>query len=141
MKDNLDGLINSDVTMIASKTFDNILDTIKNSNLNFHLQLSPFSAVISLKKSPICDKSGSPLLPNSNFQEFDNKSVILRNQQLEAEVVKLENHYNSLAQQYNSACAMIKSLEEQIIENDKRAAQSVNECHVIIKELKYNISK
>ena len=71
---NSDGSINSDLNMFASKAFDDILNTIKNSNLNFHLQQSPFSAVISLKKSLICDKFGSPLLPN--YQAFDNKHPI-----------------------------------------------------------------
>ena len=36
---------------------------IKNSSLKFQLQLSPFSAYISLKKSLVKDKNGVPQLP------------------------------------------------------------------------------
>ena len=50
-------------TMAASKAFDKILDCVKSSNLNFCLQLSPFSANISLKKTLIKNKAGSYLNP------------------------------------------------------------------------------
>ena len=53
-------------TMIAEHTFDSILQQVKNSNLNFQLQLSPFSANISLKKSPIKDQAGVPI-PSQGF--------------------------------------------------------------------------
>ena len=41
-------LTDSDInpTMLASRTFDKILQGITSSNLNFQLQLSPFSAQI-----------------------------------------------------------------------------------------------
>ena len=56
---------NTDVSpaMLASRSFDNILHQIQTSNLNFYLQLSPFGAHISLKKTLIRDKSGSYLCP------------------------------------------------------------------------------
>ena len=50
-------------TMLAGKMFENILHQIQTSNLNFNLQLSPFSALISLKKTLVKDKTGTPLLP------------------------------------------------------------------------------
>ena len=53
-----------DSTMVAKRTFDDLLAQIQASNLNFHLQLSPFSASISLKKSFIKDKFGNTLLPS-----------------------------------------------------------------------------
>jgi hypothetical protein len=54
-------------TMVASQTFDSIIKQILTSNLNFQLQVSPFSANISLKKTPIKDKSGVPIcLPASH---------------------------------------------------------------------------
>ena len=49
--------------LLADQTFNNILDKIQKSNLNFQLQVSPFSAFISLKKSIVKDRSGSFLLP------------------------------------------------------------------------------
>ena len=38
-------------TMMAEETFSNIIQQVQLSNLNFQLQLSPFSAMISLKKT------------------------------------------------------------------------------------------
>ena len=55
--------IDSEVKMAASSTFDYILELIKTSNLNFWIQLSPFAATISLKKSLVKDVSGLPLMP------------------------------------------------------------------------------
>ena len=49
--------------MEASTTFENILQQIQNSHLNFKLELSPFSANISLKKSFIRNKAGIVLSP------------------------------------------------------------------------------
>ena len=53
----------SSPTMAASKVFDQILECVKSSNLNFCLQLSPFSANISLKKTLVKDKYGTYLNP------------------------------------------------------------------------------
>jgi seryl-tRNA synthetase len=47
--------------MEDSDSFENILEQVKNSNLNFKLELSPFSAVICLKKSLVKDKFGQNL--------------------------------------------------------------------------------
>ena len=52
------------LTMHATKIFNEILDKVKMSNLNFCIQMSPFSANISLKKSFIKDKSGAYILPS-----------------------------------------------------------------------------
>ena len=46
-------------TMMASNTFDRLLREIQASNLNFHLQVSPFSAHISLKKSLVRERDGT----------------------------------------------------------------------------------
>ena len=58
--------------MAASKAFNKILDCVKSSNLNFCLQLSPFSANISLKKTLVKDKAGFylTLLPATYFQNY-----------------------------------------------------------------------
>ena len=54
----------SDINMAICNTFEYLLNQIKSSNLNYHLQQSPFAAVISLKKSLIKDKNGNPLTPS-----------------------------------------------------------------------------
>ena len=55
-----DLFINSelDLKMLASHSFDKVIDFVKQSNLNFQIQLSPFSAIISLKKSYIKNING-----------------------------------------------------------------------------------
>ena len=52
-----------DATMAATLKFDAILSTVQSSNLNFQLKISPFSAVIHLKKSLIVNKLGIPQIP------------------------------------------------------------------------------
>ena len=64
--------INSDDTMAASEMFDIILSQIQRSSLNFRLQVSPYSAVISLKKSLVKDKFGTLILKSS----FKNESGV-----------------------------------------------------------------
>ena len=49
--------------MMASMKFNRILQEVQSSHLNFQLQLSPFSAVISIKKSFVKEKDGSVHLP------------------------------------------------------------------------------
>ena len=41
---------NSDLAMVSVNVFDNIIHSMKRSRLNFQLQQSPYSAIISLKK-------------------------------------------------------------------------------------------
>ena len=61
---NSDSDTKMNATMAASKAFDKIIDCVKSSNLNFCLQLSPFSATISVKKTLIKDKAGFYLSPS-----------------------------------------------------------------------------
>ena len=66
--------INSDIspTMAAVKTFYRIVQQVQTSNLNYQLHLTPFAANISLKKTPVKDRSGGPLPPPTQvFQSVD----------------------------------------------------------------------
>ena len=84
-------------TMIAEQTFDSIIQQVQNSNLNFQLQLFPFSANLSLKKSPIKDISGVPipsvgLLPGA-YSASVVAALTSRNLLLEGELRSLRNDY------------------------------------------------
>ena len=58
--------------MNAKETSDVILSRVKNFNLNFSIQESPFSVLINIRKTFIKSKNGEPLPPNSdNFIEVD----------------------------------------------------------------------
>ena len=78
--------------MLATKSFDHIIEEIQRSCLNFQLQISPFSAVISLKKSLIRDVTGKPLLPSKiKPEKYDPDSkdldaLVVKNLELEEEL-------------------------------------------------------
>ena len=57
-------ILESDLTMATSISFSAILDEIQKSNLNFKIELSPFSAVVILKKTPIKDRKGIFAIPS-----------------------------------------------------------------------------
>ena len=105
---------NSDVMKLAEKTFNGILDQLQSSRLNFQLQLSPFSAVISLKKSFVKDLDGNSILPshqetcNTNFELTENQ------QNLEEKLQTLTKNYNDLLIEYERSNKTIGNLEMQL---------------------------
>ena len=62
--------INSDRNSdwLASQCFNNILNQIQDSCLNFHVQLTPFGAKISFKKIVFRDKKGAIILPFTQYE-------------------------------------------------------------------------
>ena len=102
---------------MASCIFDNILQEIQVSNLNYQIQLSPFSALISLKKSFIKEKDGSlrlPMPPLSSSHRGSRLETDLnaRNMKLEKDLETLHQKYADVSDQYAEAHARIKSYEE-----------------------------
>ena len=94
MKENTDSDLNP--TMLASNLFDNIINNIRSSNLNFQLQMSAFSAQITLKRSLVTEKTGVPRLPTTihavnNFYNTNPSSEITA---FVAQNVQLENVQN-----------------------------------------------
>ena len=67
----------------------------KSSHLNFHIQETPFAAIISIKKTLIRNKFGQFLNPPSLEASFE-KSLKTENQELRDRVVKLESYASSL---------------------------------------------
>ena len=51
--------------MAIDATFNSILNEVQMSNLNFAIQLTPFAAYITLKKSTQVDKSGRSTTPSA----------------------------------------------------------------------------
>ena len=96
----------SDLTMLAENVFDDILDRIKNSRLNFHLQISPFSAYISLKKSLQKDRSGAVLVPS-----FDCNEV----KKLSSENMKLKSDLEKTHAELVSTSLRLKALESTLL--------------------------
>ena len=89
----------TDLTMLANTTFDSVISQIRSSCLNFSMQLTPFSAVISLRKSFMMDKSGSVVLP------FTRENMVK---------VEVENNKHE-----NIEVDIIKDLQSKVIECEK----------------------
>ena len=148
MQQNIDSDVKS--TMLASKIFQQIVDQVQSSNLNFQLLVSPFSAQISLKKSFITDKSGNLLLPQTNVQtqsyESFNKShdsienLINQNKKLQKELLILHRNHEGAVNDLSKASETIEALENQIkSEMESVISSSVIEEHESeIKELRQN---
>ena len=145
-------LNSSDVnpTMVASKTFDSILEQILSSNFNFQLQISPFSANISLKKTPIKDLSGSPVLPLSTSIKPSSDATASTATDLAAyaaKTIKLEKDLSALRRDYedaveDSAAAhlRLKSMESQPTVKVEALYKELSENNNLVYSLRLEIS-
>ena len=141
--------------MLAAQAFDNILNGIQRSNLNFQLQVSPFSAQISLKKSLIKDRSGSFILPSPPLQvaassssslispvNNDLANLVARNISLENELLiqkkNAVNADNDRKEAIEKLSCMEKRLDALKQENKTLVAKLENKS-VEIKLMKSNI--
>ena len=115
----------------ACETFDKILDCVKKSNLNFCMQLSPFSANISLKKTFVKDKAGVYLNPPvSTVSVQDPDTLYLKNKDLTKKVNDLEiiiDKLNWRLKAYEEKEMFEKKVKMEKIETDQ--ADLVEESH------------
>ena len=138
-------------TMVASNTFDIILQQIQSSNLNFQLNISPYSANISLKRSPIKTKSGTPhLLPNGSQYSVpsatsaENAALASKNLMLEKELKAIKKDYENVVHKYETASNKIKTLESQVnvkVEPNEAIQSDLAEKTYIINELDDHIGQ
>ena len=77
----------SDMKMAAEKIYNDLIDKITNSKLNFQMQLSPFSACISLKKSLQKDRAGTYVAPSFLEKVDENYKLLVRIKNLEGELI------------------------------------------------------
>ena len=104
-----------DPTMVAAQRFNTILD--QSSGLNYHLQISPFSALISLKKTLIKNKSGKHLQPqNHQVLSKNMKDLIDRNTKFENDVIDLTKKH------------------EEAVYNCKKVYEKINSCQNVQQE-------
>ena len=108
-------------TMAACKAFDKILDCVKSSNLNFCLQLSPFSANISLKKTLVKDKAGFYLNPpedkfssSKQNREKENIELAKKVSDLECVIADLRSRLDESQIDCEHAYKTIKKLEVEL---------------------------
>ena len=107
--------------MAAASVFDSIVRQIQLSNLNFKLQLSPFAAEISLKKTPAKNKWGIPLpVPNDisfvtipGDSDSDNSAALAaKNAELENELIDIKNKYTKAVEDSETANRIMKTMQE-----------------------------
>ena len=117
-----------DPTMLAKKAFDQIIEQVQSSNLNFQLNLSPFSATISIKKSFVKDMFGNILLPSTMVTETESESkyetrereLLSDNDRLNSEILAMEK--------YNKANDnTIKILEDKLSKAESSALKTFND--------------
>ena len=116
-------------TMAASEAFDQILEYVKLSNLNFCLQLSPFSANISIKKTLIKDKSGVHLNPRIPIPH-----------PLEKKVKDLEVLVNSLQLRLAESVETISELECSLRIKQENIDSEGNDLKAEIEKKSFEIS-
>ena len=104
-----DEMISSDSTnptMLACESVDTILEHVRNCGLNFQIQVSPFSAIISLKKSLVKDKSGNLLLPPYRYGTREStRELVDKN-------IELTKMHEKVVSDYEKACELVKYLEK-----------------------------
>ena len=129
----------SNPTMLAKKIFDQIIQQVQSSNLNFQLHLSPFSATISLKKSFVRDKLGNILLPSINVTESElqmqENNLISESENVRHLKVKiLEVEENN-----KSKDNTIKTLEEKLCKSEASASRSFSDKNDEVRILKTSL--
>ena len=108
-------------TMAASVMFERIIDQVRSSNLNYQIQMTPFSANIVVKKTLIRDIAGSPINPP-----------------------KFKNNDEEIAKNYEKITAEMNALKVAYttVQSDLKLAMSENKSNLqIIKKLQDTIAK
>ena len=140
MNGKIENFDNSDypTTMLASRTFDKILQEIRSSNLNFQLQESPLSAQISLKKSLVKERNGSirphPTVSSMSCKDLKIEALETRANNLEEDLKSIQNKYARSVDDLEEAEKKIKELEDQI----SKPIKSEHDQEVFDLEIKNN---
>ena len=110
--------INSDLKMYASASFEAILTEVQSSNLNFRLEISPFSAVIHLKKSLLKNHQGESEVPLRLPKFLQLQELLTQNTAFKNKIFHLENTLQSLKDEHDSVFSdnenRVKTLEHEL---------------------------
>ena len=96
----------TDVKMLANATFNEVISQIQDSCLNYTMQITPYSAMISIRKSFLTDRSGSTVMP---FKAQES-------------VVTVEKKYLETVDDLKRAREKIQCLERTIVDRDETIA-------------------
>ena len=146
--------VSSDIVnpeMLADQTFHNILDGIQRSNLNFQLQVSPFSAYISLRKSLVKDLSGSVLLPPpkasvaqpplpSPTLHTDVAKYLIRINELEKDLLAQKNNHEDVVNKCKDASAELVKENRVLKQENKSLAEKLDSKALQINQLRASVA-
>ena len=114
----------SELTMIAEQKFYNIVSEIQESCLNYNMQLSPFSASISLKKSLIKDRLGNvicskyPTNSKPLLSKISLEKLLSENQNQTQELNCLKVEHEKVVAEFTEANYIIIKLKLALKERD-----------------------
>ena len=131
------------LTMMASQKFYSILQEIQSSHLNFQLQLSPFSALISLKKSFVREKDGSvsfPLHLGDKVSEAEISDYKGRNEKLVMELDTLRCKYEDVFDDCASKTEELRANKNRIVVLENKIVKAESEAHRLFKENKSQLN-
>ena len=133
---NEDKLIDSDILMMAENSFNSIIEQVQVSKLNFQIQLSPYSAVISLKKTFLKDQNGryvTPKLSAGNTVSSIKEDVIpfVKYETLEADYLQALNKIKVLEKQLEIKEEHAININENQNVNTKCTKEPCNEQNVV----------
>ena len=124
--------------MDAHQAFELVISCVKNSNLNFLLSESPFSASITIKKSYIKNKNGSARLSNISAStpqvQVIEENEMLKNEvnslkdtikQHEGEIISLKNTVKELENGFKDKETEVEDLRKLACSN-KNAAEDID---------------
>ena len=115
----------SELKMAVDATFSSILNEIQLSGLNFTIQVTPYSAYITLKKSSQKDPNGSFTAPSppvlSLLQEAQHVLEIQKN-----EILELKECCALSSTKYDEAVLENTSLLDELVESKKAIEASDN---------------
>ena len=117
--------------MTATETFETLLRQVQSSCLNFKIEISPFSAIIYLKKSYIKDQRGVRVLPSPKHEELDSFAIRLR--ELEEEKDLLKDKLEAAERENQTCNKIIKNLRLEI-EQKSNLAESLAQTNNDLKE-------
>ena len=112
--------------MDANSAVDVIISTVKNSNLNFLLQESPFSLQINIRKTFIKNKDGTILQPiieqNEKIGKLKQENSSLNDlaKQLEAELFETRDSLYKLENEKKEEALFNKNKTDKEMENLRR---------------------
>ena len=120
--------------MLASIVFNKILNQIQTSNLNFQVQISQFSAFISLRKSFVKDKSGTMLIPTaaSSTTNLSMEELVAKNLKIQKDLFILQNKYEDAIEDREKASDAFRELDKtKEREQQKLAAENIRLREII----------